>query len=465
MYASDIIERNRARAVYASKMVWKTAITSNSDLNGPNFITSVTSADIVEQADQGSVIGGNPFAPGSPVPISISMFWSSILCTFSTYDATQQQFSIPSTTILTLLNVTTGAIIATIDVTGMSSYTFSLPILVQGQSYSYSLSTTNSYGTANSAPSATLVYLIYTVSTLLNYSSGGPCAYAITSTANGTLYFIDYYNSPASLIYTVSPGGSVTTLASTSINEGTSGIAVDSAGNIYFSDTVNNRIYKRTASTGVTSLFAGDAAGNNGFVNGTGSVARFYSPYGLALDSTGNLYVADLNNNAIRLITPSGVVSTLAGSGSAGYVDGPAASAQFYSPTGVAVSGARVYVTDSFNNRVRVITAGNVTTLAGNATAGDVDGQGTTAQLNFPTGITVDVNSTLYVTCLDNTIRLITSGGYCVTIAGITGVAGFANGQGNAATFNLPEGIAVDSTGKLYVADMTNCMIRKITPP
>lgn len=466
MYASDIIQRNRNRVMYASKVAWKTFMDANSTRNGPYYIPTVKDSTRVEQADLGSLTLPSPFSPTAPVAIGIAMSWYSIVCTFSTYDRSVAQYSIPSTTTLILRDLTTQQTVASINVTGLSSYTFSLPQLFQGHEYSYTLVTTNSYGSTSSQPSASLLYLVYMVSTYIDYSSGGPCPYAIASKPDGTLYYIDYFNYPASLIYTVSPGGVITTVGSTAISAGTSGIAVSSSQHIYFADTENSRIFMWNSSTGTTQLVAGSLTGATGYVNGNGSAARFHHPYGLAIDSIDNIYVADLDNSVIRMITPAGVVSTFAGNGMNGYVDGPVGSAEFASPSGVAVSPTgTVYIADSGNNRVRAISGGIVTTLAGSGAIGNVNGQGTAAVLNYPTGITLDSNGSLYVTCLDNTVRLITPDGYCVTIAGMEGVAGSINGQGNAATFDYPQGITVDATGKLYVADFINCMIRAITPP
>jgi sugar lactone lactonase YvrE len=467
-------------------VAWKTVMDANANINGPHYITTVKDSTRVDHADQGAIRSGNPFAPSAPVALSIAMLWYSIVCTFSSYDTARDEYSIDSITTLTLYDVTTGQVVATVNVTGLSSYTFTLPNLVQGHSYSYTLSTTNSYGTSVGAPSATLPYLVYNVST---YVDNGTCAYAVARAPDGTLCFIDVYNTPPSLIYLMSPGGILTTLPSSRVNTNMYGIAVDNDGNIYFADTFNHRIFVRNQSTGVTSILAGSSAttGVAGFVDGIGTDARFNSPYGLAVDSAFNVYVADLDNNAIRKITSAGVVTTVAGGeyplynsvtvptnrGSSGYVDGISTSALFNKPSGVVIDSANnLFVADSENNRIRKIAPGGaVTTFAGSGVVGNVDGQGVAAQLNYPTGIAIDSNSTLYVTCsIANTVRLITSAGYVVTIAGMPmspspNPAGITNGQGNNATFDYPAGIAVDSAGNIYVADMTSCVIRKITPP
>ena len=156
------------------------------------------------------------------------------------------------------------------------------------------------------------------------------------------------------------------------------GVAVDGAGNVYVADYSNHRIRKITTS-GVVSTLAGST---NGYTDGTGTSAKFFNPFGVAVDGAGNVYVADLYNHRIRKITASGVVSTLAGSGTSGYTDGTGTSAQFRNPSGVAVDGAgNVYVADRVNHSIRKITtSGVVSTLAGSGTSGYTDGTGTSAQ-------------------------------------------------------------------------------------
>lgn len=207
--------------------------------------------------------------------------------------------------------------------------------------------------------------------------------------------------------------------------------------------------------TATVSLFAGSPTGVANNTNGTGPNATFNSPAGVALDSKGNLYVADFGNNEIREITPAGVVTTFAG----------ANGTTFNGPAGVAVDSAgNVYVADENNNEIEMITpAGVVSVFAGSTTAGNANGTGTGAKFNAPKGIAIDSSGNLWVADSGNdNIREITVPGAVVTTYAGTGSAGNANGNGTSASFNNPVGLAVDSSGDLYVADFGNNEIRKI---
>lgn len=239
-------------------------------------------------------------------------------------------------------------------------------------------------------------------------------------------------------------------------------VAVDGQGNLYVADIDNDCIRKITPD-GTVSTFAG--TNSAGYKDGTGTAARFRSPRGVAADGQGNVYVADMSNNCIRKISPEGVVTTLAGNALAGYSDGTGAAASFNRPRDMAVDGAgNVYVVDSENNAIRKITpAGVVTTLAGGGTAGYSDGSGSAAKFRSPKGIAVDKNGVVYVADTDNNrIRKVTADGLVTTLAG-TGTAGYAEGAGGTAKFNAPRSIALDATGKiLFVVDQDNNRIRKI---
>ncbi len=232
---------------------------------------------------------------------------------------------------------------------------------------------------------------------------------------------------------------------------------------------VTSDTFSCTTLTATVSTFAGSTVAGN--VNGTGPAASFNGPIGVAVDSSGNLYVADSANNEIRLITPAGVVTTLAGTGTAGFVDNTTGNlAAFNYPTGVTVDASgNIYVADFYNNRIRkivctslVASACTVTTLAGQTSAGSLDGTGAAAQFNQPSGVAVDSSGNVYVAdSANNEIRKITPAGVVTTIAGST-TAGSANGSGTSASFNKPSGVAVDSSGNVYVADFLNNEIRMI---
>lgn len=243
----------------------------------------------------------------------------------------------------------------------------------------------------------------------------------------------------------------------------TAGVSVDGNCNIYVGDTYNNRIRKINP-LGVVTTFAGNS--NAGLSNGQGSAASFSNPRGVALDSSGNVYVADRDNNCIRKISPSGIVTTLAGNGSYGYADGTGSAASFDQPTGVAVdSNGNVYVADSYNMRIRKISpTGMVTTLAGSGKAAYIDGIGTAASFVNPYGVSVDRYGNVFVADSDdNRIRKISPTGMVTTLAG-SGNAAYSDGIGIAASFNGPRGLKVDTSGNVYVADTWNSRIRKISP-
>ncbi|MBV8469315.1 MAG: hypothetical protein JOY60_05570 [Burkholderiaceae bacterium] len=243
------------------------------------------------------------------------------------------------------------------------------------------------------------------------------------------------------------------------------GLAIDASGNLYVSDSGNDTV-RKVASNGSVSTLAGSSG--SGSADGAGAIATFNGPNGLASDSAGNVYVADRNNNIIRKISPAGVVSTLAGTaGNQGSSDGASGAASFFSPTGVAVDSANnVYVADFGNNTVRVISsAGVVTTLAGSAgTTGSSDGTGSAARFNAPYGVAVDSSGNVYVTDSGNdTVRKITPAGVVSTLAGTAGHANSTDGMGSAARFSGPTGIVVDGSGNLYVTDFSNYTVRKIS--
>jgi sugar lactone lactonase YvrE len=238
------------------------------------------------------------------------------------------------------------------------------------------------------------------------------------------------------------------------------GLAIDLSGNIIVGDFYNNRIRKVTPA-GVVTTLAG--SGLSAFSDGTGDDASFYQPYGVAVDLSGNIIVADGGNRRIRNITnPGGVVTTLAG-GSQGSADGIGTGASFYEPIGLAIDkSGKVIVADFKNNRIRRITnpGGVVTTLAGSGTGTLVDGTGTGASFFYPRGVAIDSGGNIIVAdTQNNRIRKITNpGGVVTTLAG-RGESGSQSMNQGEDTFSLPMGVAVDSNDNIIVADTNrNCL-------
>ena len=281
------------------------------------------------------------------------------------------------------------------------------------------------------------------------------------------------------------------------------GVAVAADGSIYVADAGEAQRIRRIAPDGRVSTFAG---GGLGYANGAGSNARFNTPSALAIDAAGALYVADTGNHVIRRITPEGVVSTIAGDGVAGYRDGPAAGARFNGPVGVAIDGAgRVIVADTYNDRIRAIAAdGTVTTIAGSGRRGRADGAATAAEFDTPCAVALDSRGTVYVADTGNdALRRIDPDGSVSTVdaAGVDGLfrpvgvavtsdgiihatdergrvvevapgrrartiagssPGFADGNGAAARFRGPAGVAIVAPGRLVVADSRNAVVRLV---
>ena len=243
-------------------------------------------------------------------------------------------------------------------------------------------------------------------------------------------------------------------------------VSVDTAGNVFVADSLNNTIRKVT-NAGVVTTLAG-LAGFPGSTDATGSAARFSSPHGVAVDTAGNVFVADRNNHTIRKVTSAGVVTTLAGTaGSSGSTDATGSAARFDNPIGVTVDTAgNVFVADTYNSTIRKVTSGGVvTTLAGTAGVnGSNDGTGSAARFNLPHGVAVDALGNVFVADNANhTIRKITSAGVVTTLAGLAGSSGSTDGTGSASRFNSPLSTAVDTAGNVFVADTANHTIRSST--
>jgi sugar lactone lactonase YvrE len=301
-----------------------------------------------------------------------------------------------------------------------------------------------------------------------------PAGVAIDSA--GTLYVADFYNQR---VRAVSNGVIATVVgwgSTTSSGDGTatglglgfpSGVAVDSAGNLYVSDYTGSVVFK--VSKGLATRVAGTGAYGFSGDNGPATSAQINAPYAIAVDLAGSLYISDQGNHRIRKVT-NGVITTVVGIGIPGFSgdNGPATSAQLNSPHGIAVDAeGNLYIVDQVNERIRKVSNGIITTVAGNGSVGGGGdgGPATNATLYNPEGISVDSAGNLYIA--DNTTGAIrkVSNGLITTIAGIS-AAGYSGDNGPAMSAQLlgPTGMTVDSAGRLYVSDSGNARVRLLTP-
>jgi sugar lactone lactonase YvrE len=317
---------------------------------------------------------------------------------------------------------------------------------------------------------------------------GGPATSAqlshilgISMDAGGNIFIADTENNR---VRKVTPEGTISTVAGngsagysgdggsaiSAYLSSPNGVAVDTAGNLYIADANNGRIRKVTAD-GTISTVAG--SGQYGYAGDGGPAisAQLKSPAGVAVDRTGNLYIADRYNYCVRKVTPGGTISTVAGNGTSGFSGdgGPATSAQLSSPNGVAVDNAdNLYIADTYNSRIRKVTPdGTISTVAGGGQSGSGGdgGPATSARLTSPNGVAVDNAGNLYIAdTYANRIRKVSPDGKISTVAG-NGISGFS-GDGSTATsaqLNTPNAVVVDNAGNLFIADTKNSRIRKVT--
>jgi hypothetical protein len=368
---------------------------------------------------------------------------------------------------------------------GATSSTLTLLNATTNTAGNYDVMVTNSTSAAISSTSTLLIAPVFSVTTLAGNSNvsgsqdgGGstaqfwaPAGIAVDS---GNLFVADSYNST---IRKISPSGVVTTVAGLAGYAGAAdggtnqaefywpyGVSIDSSNNIFVADTYNCSIRKITSNT--VSTVAGQS-GSAGSTDGIGNNARFNYPYGIAADAGGALYIADTYNSTVRRIGADGVTRTIVGlSGSTGVSDGTNSNARFNLPRGIAVdSSTNIFLADTGNSTVRRIKpAGTnwvVTTIVGTpGLAGNADGVGTAARFDYPVALAVDFAGNVFVADQgNNSIRQITGGNSVTTLAGSTG-AGFADGPGTSAQFWSPSGLAVDNMGNIYIADTDNNVIR-----
>ena len=251
------------------------------------------------------------------------------------------------------------------------------------------------------------------------------------------------------------------------------GVAVDSSGNVYIADTNNANVREITASTGVINTVAGSTAIVSGVVTlafgstgdgGTAITAELAAPAGLAIDSSGNLYIATYGDNRIRIVNSKGIINTFAGNGSYGFAGdgGPVLKATLAAPRGICLdSGGNLYLADRWNNRIRKISGGTISTIAGNG-VGSFSGDGGSpmlAQLSDPAGVAVAANGNFYISdTLNNRVRMVSPASNTITTIAGNGNPGFGGDGGTATGAQLyqPAGLAIDSSNNLYIADSNN---------
>jgi len=353
--------------------------------------------------------------------------------------------------------------------------------------------------TASTPPITTTLNGITTtapVTTTYGYDGDGNRQTMVSANRNTTTYAYDHLGRqtqvtrPAVALYAVTAGPALSSTIGTAAGTGAAAyggdggpataaamrsppsVALDSAGDLYIVDNGNNRIREVLAGTGVITTVAGSGLGGYGGDGGPATAAMIKNPRAVALDSAGNLYIADAGNNRIReVVVSTGVITTVAGSGLGGYSgDGGAATgAMIKNPQGLALDGANnLYIADNGNNRVRKVAGGTkvISTVAGNGLAGygGDGGAATAAGLNGPQGLAVDASGNLYIADGgNNRVREVGGSGTIVTVAG-NGLAGYGGdgGRAVAATLNGPSGLALDAAGNLFIGESGNNRVREL---
>ena len=303
---------------------------------------------------------------------------------------------------------------------------------------------------------------------------GGPATgaqlrapFGVAVDTSGNLYIADELNNR---IRRVSTSGTISTVAGNGVR-GFSGdggpatdaelnnplsVSVDSAGNIYIADSSNNRI-RKVSPNGLINTVAGGGANNPGD-GGQATSAGLDGPSGMALDPAGNLYIADRNNMRVRKVSAGGIITTVAGDGTQGNSGdgGPAASAELFLPTGVALDAAgNLYIADFANGRIRQVSPGGIITT-----------YGPPSRASQPSGVATDTAGNLYITDEQlRVVRRVSTAGQVTTVAG-NGIESFGGdgGPATAAQMNLISGVAVDGSGNVYIADLINSNVRKVSP-
>jgi sugar lactone lactonase YvrE len=343
------------------------------------------------------------------------------------------------------------------------------------------------------APGGTITTIAGNGAAAGNAGDGGPAANAelttpraVAADASGNVYIADLGNNR---IRKVKPDGTITTVAGNGTAgysgdggaatnaqlNGPKGLTLDVAGNLYIGDTSNNVVRKVTPGGTITTTAGNGQQGYSGD-GGSATGAQLYGPRGMAVDGSGNLFIADGNNNVIRKVTPKGAITTVAGNGTAGYLGdgGPATSAELSTPIHVALDAkGNLYIADTANKVIRMVAPNGIITTVAGTNDGDVSitysgdgGLATNAALKTPYCVAVDAAGDLYIADTgNNVIRMVAPNGIITTVAG-NGTGGYSGDGGTAtsAELNNPYGVALDANGNLYIADTLNSVVRLLTP-
>ncbi len=429
------------------------------------------------------------YTDGSTANISTQVTWASATTTVATITATGLATGVGTGTSTisatdgsiagsTLLTVSTSALTAT-------ALSASTAAAGQGQSVTYT-ATVSDLSAGGATPSEGTVTFSDSTGTLASESLvAGVATFTTANLAVGTYTVTASYGGTADVA--PSTTGTIVTAAGNgtpgySGNNGPAtdaelyrpeGVAVDAAGDLFIADTLNDVIFEVVKATGDIITVAGNGTQGYSGDNGPATAAELSLPFGVAVDTAGNLFIADTYNDVIReVVKATGDIVTVAGDGTFGYSgdNGPATAAELDYPAGVAVDATGdLFIADKYDNAIREVVkaTGDIITVAGNGTygySGD-NGPATAAELAQPVGVAVDATGDLFIAELGNNVirEVVKATGNIITVAG-NGTYGYSgdNGPATAAELDYPNGVAVDSAGDLFIADMDNSVIREV---